>query len=1423
MSLLKKSATLILAVCLIFQTASISSPFASAQGADTEYELYDYFLDVYDAHKAGSSNDSDSPWGVELRHNESDWGVTDNRTDINAYSFNSGDGYMYAYTGNDCWGNYPGYSFNTNYSAEGRLYLNCITPTNSGYGDPATNGWRINAAYVFTAPQSGAYTLRPGDQSMVYSYADCNYFHQWGNDKNIDFGVRITLNGITVWPSEGDVSELRDGFGVFGTDTAVNTELAVPTLSGLILDAGDKLRVEFTSFTPITDSPWAQRVCGTVGMTYEGAYSLDEASVRSWKPSELYLNGTTAIGSSVTLSADTVTNGSAVYGGNSGISFAMTAPNGFGDGVYLNLAQFGVKLMGENSCIYQNGLPSSFPISFPISSSSRYDISFILQNIKVDGSVAGTAVTLQINGHSFTAFFPEITSSFAGDFFVDNRYSGVEITLMGCPVAFKESSELRFDRLTNVIIIDSIMTKRAFLGNLVNPSSVELPDAFFTGSVVKATATPETYEIALRFDVNGDGYRNLIDLVRAKKCAAGLIEPSNAQILALTDAESYEITAFSLSQLRKRLLGEEETLLKHNNLIYSRASGLTSANLLGNWSGLGNGYTGVSDTDRNGLTTQVYRVSNSLSDGSSGMMTTVYNPSMGTYILSGYSRSENVTRTQDNEYYSYSLWASVAYTDGTTKEFSVPFSYGTHDWEYRENSFTVSKPASSITVAAYFRLPALGTAYFDDISLVRGNSDTLTFNDLPMFAADYSGEAATKAVLKTADGLKLTLSDIGINSVSVGDNDITSAAPSGFMVRDVASGSDGGVYGFNGLLSSGNRYKGEQDTLGISLEADYSTFDDHISVSGVIRDDNATEEGRAIELSYVLPVSGSGWKWSEDILSSRNVETGLASNVYKSFNENNYMSVSDWDSEERTYFPTAALYNESLGIAMAVSMDFPTYWELEYNGSIEAYVLTYHLGLTNEAPDSAKFDFAIYSLDDPEWGFRSAMSKYTKIHPDYYTVREKNHGVWLAWEDVKNVSNVKDFNIRYKEVSYDYRTNGMWEYLQGIKGYYYIEAGDWWISNLSGATQEGIWERIAEISKGSVSDRATMQALATPVCQSKDYFGNLNTNFVNNAWCVNGAQIHINANPALPGSYNFYNLWYNKGVKDVLFNSSKMKGDWVFDGIYLDELSGWWLGNANFNKEHYKYTTVPLTYSPFYKAPMLHRASNTWEFVKALADDLHASGKTIFANKCPDRNAFYTPLVDAMGTEQTALSGTAYAPQSIEQMSSWRTLAYTKSFSILLSNDYDVFNHEMMEKYFNRCLAYAIFPSPHDNYNHSLRYFKDSAYYERDRDIFKKYMPTLKALSEIGWEAVTGAKTNDYQIITERYGDLSEDGCAYIVLYNPNSDSRTFTVTLDTEILGISGAYGVSEVINGSYISSVGDAHTISVPSERSAVLKITL
>ncbi len=792
------------------------------------------------------------------------------------------------------------------------------------------------------------------------------------------------------------------------------------------------------------------------------------------------------------------------------------------------------------------------------------------------------------------------------------------------------------------------------------------------------------------------------------------------------------------------------------------------------------------ETEREGRRVNAYHLHNQDHRTDAGMKQVLDNPALGTYVASGWSKARDVVRDDGTEICSYSLAARLTGLDGVITWYTTMYTVGTHDWEYREFSFTLERPFARLEFFCQLCDPYTGEVWFDDIRLRRGGEDTATFGGLPVTICRTAPDEEELVSLRTNDGLRMGLGASSVTSLTVDGKSVASDAFGGFLVKDVAA--DSAFHAFEPTGKAPRAFAGTQPELGLSLKAHFTEYPDHIAVDGVIRDATNAPEGRCVQLSFALPVAADGWKWGADIQTERPIYTGKASAVYRELgsyighhcikpgSEEMQLSVWDWDSEPRTLSPVASVASDETGLGLAASMEFPQYYILEYNGSTGQYVITFLLGIVPEAPDAARFSFVIYKTDAPAWGFRAAMEKYTRFYPEAYKVRVKDQGLWMPHVDIEKVEGWEDFNFKFKqEAAYYTRPHGEFEREHGFLGLEYIEPGDWWCRNMQvERTEENIQEWIRMLASKEDSE-TTRQAIANAVCQNHDQNGKLSCFLTDAPWSRNGAQVHINANPALPGEYNFYTVYFADRLWDQLFYPEKGE---PFDGIYLDELSGWWRGNANFNKAHYQYTTVPLTYSPYYKKPMLHRASTTWEFAHKLSETLHGMGKIIFSNKNPDKDNFFTPLADGMGTEMTALTGTEYDPQSIQQLSMWRTFSYKKPYSILMSNDYTVFTHDLVELYFQRCLAFGIFPSLCGDYSDQSSYFSgEKKVYNRDRDIWLKFMPPLKAIAQAGWEPVTLARCDIPGVLLERFGANPAEG-VYFTVYNNTKEAVTARVTL---------------------------------------------
>src|SRR5207248_8015529 len=132
-------------------------------------------------------------------------------------------------------------------------------------------------------------------------------------------------------------------------------------------------------------------------------------------------------------------------------------------------------------------------------------------------------------------------------------------------------------------------------------------------------------------------------------------------------------------------------------------------------------------------------------------------------------------------------------------------------------------------------------------------------------------------------------------------------APSGFLARDVAAGSD--YFGFQ---------DGACPQLRLKLSARFEARPDHIAVSGRVTD--TTGRDRAITLVFALPVDarpegrpgGTTWRWDDDIRRSRPI-SGDAE-------YSNTVPVQCGSTGTISLYPLAAIRSDRAGLAIAIDM-----------------------------------------------------------------------------------------------------------------------------------------------------------------------------------------------------------------------------------------------------------------------------------------------------------------------------------------------------------------------------------------------------------------------------------------------------------------------------------------------------------------------
>jgi hypothetical protein len=738
---------------------------------------------------------------------------------------------------------------------------------------------------------------------------------------------------------------------------------------------------------------------------------------------------------------------------------------------------------------------------------------------------------------------------------------------------------------------------------------------------------------------------------------------------------------------------------------------------------------------------------------------------------SGWSRAVNVRGRRGGD---YSIYVDLIYRDGTPLWGQVaPFSTGTHDWERQEVLILPAQPVERLSVYALFRNME-GEVWFDDLGVEELDVGRAgQFDRLPVQLAGSPPGAPGPTQSISAGELALEYAAGGgpIASLRLGGEETGApGAPSGFLVRDVAAGSD--VFSFK---------NGECPELDLSLEAALRERDGCVEVSGRVTDRAGRD--RAVTLYFALPVEATGWWWHDDGRRRRRIEPAGEFSRTTNVHTGAHGGMSP--------YPLGCVCGPEHGLALALDMGLPSQYRIAYNGPARVLYIAYDFGLTAETerfPSAAPFRFVIYRFD-PEWGFRAAVKRLYELFPDYFACRSRRQGIWMPFTDVSTVEGWQDFGFRYHEGI----NNVPFDDGAGILSFRYTEPSTWWVAMDPSVprTHEGVMSVLRE---AAASENAWRRRHAEAVRVSGSHDANGRPQYlIRDAPWTDGAVFSLNPSPFLPGPSEARMYW-NDEVKRRLYGPG---AEGEQDGEYLDSLEGYVTADENFRREHFRHATVPLTFCTASKRPCIHKAFSQFEFTRWIARDVHSMGRLTFANGVPSRFTFLCPWLDIMGCEMDWLDGEGnWRPPADAILSLKRTMCYRKPYLILMNTRFDELPPDLVEKYFQRCLFYGIWPSMFSRNASDDPYWQNPDWYNRDRHLFKRYIPLVRRVAEAGWEPVPYAHTGDEAVYVERFGP-DEDGGVYLTLLNDSDVERQTVLTVEAGALGLPPDVKARDLIAG--------------------------
>ena len=686
----------------------------------------------------------------------------------------------------------------------------------------------------------------------------------------------------------------------------------------------------------------------------------------------------------------------------------------------------------------------------------------------------------------------------------------------------------------------------------------------------------------------------------------------------------------------------------------------------------------------------------------------------------------------------YSLCVDAIYTDGTP-EWGIKASFdGSKEWKTESTFFLPSKPIKRLTFYCLFRLKK-GTVQFRMPTLRQGDPEKI-------------------GGLFHFDGLNVFRSPQVAQQVRDSQTAETQNPAPRFYLRDAGQDSDWHRLeaGKDGVYSASFAPDGQKE---FELKLDSKTTECG-TVFDAVKIKSLTPTDRCVTLVAAVPVPAEMTKYFDALDSSKTIE----------WDEVSQGRINPAGMGRLNRFPIQGVGNDSAEYWLGIDPAFPAIYRTFYNRVTNELCIAYDLGFV---PENNEWELRFCHFSQEAGGLRSAWSRYMKLYPEAFKVRVSKMGVWMPFAKISEVPAHEDFGFKFMEGD----TETAWDDAHNYLTFRYTEPTTWWMrlelpegeegENLS--SEQIIDLGIAEARKIAESGKGGSYAKGWETSVMYDANQKPSGRYLDTPWCKG----IVWSTCDIPGiqSPNTCEAKWSADYQERCYGKVREENDFSgVDGEYIDSSECYVTLSLNFRREHLACAKTPLTFSLKEKKPALYRGLTSFEYVHELEQKVHASNRLMMANSTPGSLSWLAPILDVMGTE-TDWNRNGWHPMDVRELQYRRMLCGGKPYCFLMNTDFTKFSYECSEKFMQRSLAFGMFPGYFSANASTDHYFKNPELYERDRPLFKKYVPLCKLVAEAGWEPETGVSMSSGDLLVERFGDPATDGGVYyLTVFNPTQE-----------------------------------------------------
>lgn len=593
-----------------------------------------------------------------------------------------------------------------------------------------------------------------------------------------------------------------------------------------------------------------------------------------------------------------------------------------------------------------------------------------------------------------------------------------------------------------------------------------------------------------------------------------------------------------------------------------------------------------------------------------------------------------------------------------------------------------------------------------------------------------------------------------------------------FLLRDVAA-----TRGFVSVEAGG-------EAEGISLDVKEETRGGATFFDVTARELKGRD--RAVTLVYALPVpEGASASWQANPRLAVPFEAANGGQLR--------MTTPVGAGEgQLSRWPFGAVTAGGKGMALGIDCSAPAIFRATAHTLMRQLFIAFDLGFAKEHP-TAHFRFVRFQFP-AEHGFRGALASYNALFPEFAKVRLRRHGLWMAFHKISSVEGWEDFGFAVKEGINEQE----WDDAHGITTFRYTEPCTWWMPMPGTAGSYTLADAFMEGDRRAANGEAFARAWRSSAM--RDAQGTVIGQVRDTPWCK-GVVWSLSPLPALPNGDFAHN--FNAAEWSRRYDGKTLPQG--VDGEYIDSAECGIPPPLDFNRAHFAYSDTPLAFDPETKAPGVAKCLAIYEYVRAAANRCHSIGRYLMGNCIPLRWPWLVPYSDFGGQETRWIhhKTAQWTPMEDDELLYRRAMSGGKPYCFLMNADFDRFPHELVEKYMQRSLAYGLFAcffSPNASNGH---YFSRPELYNRDRNLFRKYVPLCRLVSEAGWRPVnTLAVSDSAGVFAEQFGDR------YLTVFNPEARPQ------EVRLRSLRGAKRAKELVAGGEWRFTGGLATTTIPPE---------